>query len=172
MMKKYKPSRRTSKEQREEMLSLRSKGKTYNQIAKTLDVSECCVYYHCNPDKYKKKKEKPKKVITPLQSKLYYFTSRAKDENADRIMEYEVIKRHGTDLKCYLTGRAINLDKPTEYHLDHIVPKSKGGSGGIENLGFTTREANVAKSNLSVEEFLELCKDVLTNNGYEVTCST
>ena len=171
-MKKYKPSRRTSQEQREEMLSLRSKGNTYNQIAKTLDVSECCVYYHCNPKKYLEKRKKTQNTITPLQAKLYSFTSKAKDENSDRIQECEVIERYGTDLKCYLTGRDIDLTKTQEYHLDHIVPRAKGGSGGIENLGFTTREANMAKSDLTLEEFLDLCKDVLTNNGYEVTSST
>ena len=171
-MKKYKPLRRTSKEQREEMLSLRSKGKTYSQIAKKLNFSECCVYYHCNRKKYLEKTKKTNNTITPLQAKLYSFTSKAKDENSDRIKESDVIERYGTDIKCYLTGRDIDLTNTKDYHLDHILPTSKGGSGGIENLGFATREANMAKSNLTVEEFLALCKDVLTNNGYEVTRCT
>lgn len=34
----------------------------------------------------------------------------------------------GLQTKCYLTGRAINIENSEEYELDHIIPVSKGGS--------------------------------------------
>jgi len=70
--------------------------------------------------------------------------------------------------KCYLTGRTFDLDNASSFHFDHIVPKSKGGTNELENLGVCVPEANVAKGDLSVKEFIQLCKDVLEHNGYTV----
>ena len=36
-------------------------------------------------------------------------------------------------------------------------------------MGITTPEANASKTDLTVEEYLELCKTVLQNFGYTVT---
>lgn len=73
----------------------------------------------------------------------------------------------GTTVKCYLTGRTIDLTKD-EYHLDHKQPVSKGGSGDITNLGITCPEANQSKFNMTLEEYLSLCKEVLEYHGYTV----
>jgi len=69
---------------------------------------------------------------------------------------------------CYLSGRKIDLSQPWTYSFDHKHPLSKGGGGTIKNLGLTTREANYAKGDMILEDFLELCKDILENHGYEV----
>ena len=66
---------------------------------------------------------------------------------------------------CYLTGRPIDLSKPRTYSLDHIIPRSKGGDNSVNNLGLTAREANKAKSDLTLDEFLTLCYDVLVYHG-------
>ena len=80
----------------------------------------------------------------------------------------DLLKKFGSNPRCYLTGKDIDINKPSTYQFDHIVPVSKGGESTFENLGVTTPEANYAKGNLSVEEFIELCKDVLHNFGYKV----
>ena len=74
----------------------------------------------------------------------------------------------GTTTKCYLTGRAIDILKD-DYCLDHIVPVSKGGSNQLSNMGITCPEANASKSDLTLEEYLNLCKEVLENFGYTIT---
>lgn len=74
----------------------------------------------------------------------------------------------GKNPKCYLTGRPIDLSKARTYHFDHIIPVSKGGDNSIENFGIATKEANQAKSDLFLEDFIKLCIDVLTHNGYKV----
>jgi predicted transcriptional regulator len=79
----------------------------------------------------------------------------------------DVIERFGDNTKCYLTGRDINLLEPKQYQFDHKVPPNKGGDHTIENLGITCKEANFAKGNLLVDEFLDLCKEVLENHGYK-----
>lgn len=70
---------------------------------------------------------------------------------------------------CYLTGREIDLTSPATYHLDHIVPRAKGGTNDLDNLQVACKEANQAKSNMLTGEFVELCKEVLEHHGYKVT---
>ena len=74
----------------------------------------------------------------------------------------------GTTTKCYLTGRIIDILKD-DYCLDHIVPISKGGSNQLSNMGMTCPEANASKADLTLEEYLNLCKEVLENFGYTIT---
>ncbi len=75
----------------------------------------------------------------------------------------EVLDLHGVQPICYLTGDKIDLSTPSSYSLDHIVPASKGGTNELTNLGFLTKNANIAKSDMSIEEFLELCVKVLVH---------
>ena len=74
----------------------------------------------------------------------------------------------GLQTKCYLTGTPINLETDS-YCLDHILPVSKGGTNELDNMGITIPSANAAKSDLQLEEFFNLCKLILENNGYTVT---
>lgn len=70
---------------------------------------------------------------------------------------------------CYLTGEKLDLDKSDEYHFDHILPPRKDGTNDLSNLGAATRNANVSKNDMTVEEYLELCSKVLEHHGYSVT---
>lgn len=80
----------------------------------------------------------------------------------------DVIDKFGEHPKCYLTGKEIDLSKPRSYHFDHIIPSSKGGDNTIDNLGICTKEANMAKSDLTYDELIELCKNILdTHNSKE-----
>lgn len=80
----------------------------------------------------------------------------------------DVIKHFGgTTTKCYLTGQPIDILKDN-YNLDHIVPVSKGGTNDLENMGIVIPDANHSKSDLTLDEYLLLCKKVLENFGYTV----
>lgn len=63
----------------------------------------------------------------------------------------------GTITECYLTGRQINMETD-EYCLDHIMPVDKGGDNELSNMGITIPEANASKSNMTLEEYINLCK--------------
>ncbi len=83
----------------------------------------------------------------------------------------DVLEKFGDTPRCYLSGRKIDLSVTGSYHLDHIHPRSKGGDNSLENLGLAEKHANLAKSNLSVDELLLLCEDILRHNGYTVSKS-
>lgn len=59
--------------------------------------------------------------------------------------------------RCALSGR--NLDRSAQ--LDHITPRSRGGTDAIGNLRWTHDLVNMARRALSDAEFLQLCKDVV-----------
>ena len=56
--------------------------------------------------------------------------------------------------RCALTGQ--KLDRSAQ--LDHKNPRSKGGNDRIENLQWLTQTANLAKRDLTNDEFIGLCK--------------
>jgi 5-methylcytosine-specific restriction endonuclease McrA len=45
--------------------------------------------------------------------------------------------------------------------LDHIIPRSRGGSDTIENLEWVSLEVNLAKRNKTREEYLAQCRQVI-----------
>ncbi len=115
------------------------------------------------------KKKELHKTTKLIQLKILSFSR--KDDNMYQKPEFtveDVINKFGDKPKCYLTGDQLDITKPREYHFDHIIPRSKGGDSSINNLGLCTKAANIAKNNLSNDEFLELCIKVVKNHGYEL----
>jgi DNA-binding CsgD family transcriptional regulator len=86
----------------------------------------------------------------------------------DKFTFKDVVEKYKGNQKCYLTGRDIDFNSHNTFSFDHIVPTSKGGKNTLDNLGLCCLEVNFAKSDLSVDEFIDLCKDVLINFDYKV----
>jgi hypothetical protein len=59
---------------------------------------------------------------------------------------------------CALTGRRLTRESA---HLDHIVAKARGVTDEIGNLRWVCTEVNLAKRELSDEEFVALCSDAM-----------
>ena len=181
------------------ILELRSQGLSFRDIALKIPCAKSTVSYWCSSTTKTKIKEyrDSKYIGHTLHKHLTNFKSR--DQNFTQVdfgictwdhkfrtmssnfrnrnnMEVELkysykdVIEHvgGIETKCYLTGRPINLTE-NKYNLDHIIPVSKGGSNELVNMGLTCPEANASKSNMTVEEYLELCKEVLSNFGYTIT---
>lgn len=162
---------------KEQILKLRGEGKSYNEIQKELGCSKGTIAYHCGAGQ----KEKTQNRLKNHRKTLDGILKRKKDNfsNLNRKKQYgrrvhlsfsaeEFKQKIINNSICYLTGRQIDVFKPSTWSCDHIVPVSKGGSANLNNLGVTCKEANKAKDDLSVEKFLQLCKEVLIHNGYEV----
>lgn len=74
-----------------------------------------------------------------------------------------------TKTHCYITGRKIDYSQPETWHLDHIVPKSKGGTLGLDNLAVCCAHANFAKWDMALEDLHILCQEILEHAGYSIT---
>lgn len=167
---------------KEEILKLRTEGKTYDEIVEIIGCSKGTVSYHCGQgqkEKAKKRLQKNRKnKYTIITKKIDSFINRKitdfKIRNKNRQIEKESFNRKDGYLKvvenpiCYLTGREINLELSKGYQLDHIIPVKKGGENTLENMALACKEANEAKRDLLLEDFIELCKEVCENNGYKV----
>ena len=108
-----------------------------------------------------------KKLEKTLQKKIIGFSmsSNKKGSKCKTLFKVkDLIEKMGTNPTCYLTGRPINMEDGRSYHLDHIVPRSRGGTNYIENCGIACKEANQAKNNLTLDEFVKLCKEVIRKN--------
>ena len=179
------------KRRREDILSLRRQGLSYEQIRKELGCSKSTISYHCGKKQTEKtrvqnqsenhlckkvnrfKSRCTKEAWRSFSSKVKCFKRRAKGSRRNPSTYWrvnvkkqytcaDVVEKIGNKPVCYLTGKKINLNKPSEYTLDHRVPASKGGKNELENLEICSYEANQAKSDLSLDEFYKLCEDVLS----------
>ena len=179
-----------NKPRKEDILRLRKEGKTYNEIQEELGVSKSVISYHCGENSSEKKRVKSRNCTAShkLTKKISAFKSRCSKESyktfrtkvktfkkrkhrsrthafvnnvSKNFSAKDVVEKFAGKPYCYLTGKKININKPETYHLDHIIPTSKGGSNDLDNLGMCTRQANYAKNDLSVKELHELCEDIL-----------
>jgi CRISPR/Cas system Type II protein with McrA/HNH and RuvC-like nuclease domain len=161
---------------KEEITELKLKGYSYKQIQKTLGCSKSTISYHLGENqkeraynRVKKQRKlnpwihKTEKFLKDFDGKKVTYNKRG-DFDRKKLSEYLL-----TIDKCYLTGRPIDINDYNTYEFDHIIPRILGGEGSFENLGIARPEANRAKNDLTVEEFIRLCKDVLVNFGYKVT---
>lgn len=173
-----------------EIIRLRSEGKTYDEIKAILGCSKGTIAYHCGKgqrqksvERQIKRRENPilrktevfkndssRKTRKSLENRLDHFQrgSKRTDQRTFDFTWEDILKKFKDNPTCYLSGRKIDFNSPKSYSFDHIIAYSKGGESTLENLGITCREANMAKSDLSVEDLIKLCKDILTHNGYEV----
>lgn len=114
-------------------------------------------------------KNKTSKCLELIRGKLTgFFERKYKMRVPEGITVEKLLAKFGEEPKCYLTGKSIDLLQPRTYSLDHIVPSSKGGQNTVENMGLCTKTANWSKSDMLLEEYIELCKSVLQNFGYNV----
>jgi 5-methylcytosine-specific restriction endonuclease McrA len=103
-------------------------------------------------------------LIRILNLKLSSFFCNKKKEYNKSMAKFgrkELLEKIGDNPKCAMTGKPINLWESSTYSLDHIVPRSKGGDNSLENCQLVCRQVNKAKTDMSVEEFISLCEQVV-----------
>lgn len=177
----------------ERIISMRDEGATYSQIQKVLGCSKSVISYHLsvggkdrNLDRQRRRRasssliEKTERfkrpsvinvtntsTSSPVKLSKQMVTNFSREgQYSDQEFTYEdVMEREGVSPVCYLTGDSIDFHDPSSYSFDHIVPRSRGGNNSLSNLGLTTKIANRMKSDMLLEEFLEMCEKVLKHHG-------
>lgn len=117
----------------------------------------------------KKIDKKQRTIKKAIIEKLMRYKNRKKDYCMTDFNTKDVLNMIGENPKCYLTGKPIDLSDSKSYHFDHKIPASKGGKNTLDNLGICTKDANMSKTDMSLDEYLDLCKQVLINFGYTIT---
>ncbi len=176
------------------IIELKNNGYSYNKIMEELKCSKSTISYYLGNnqkekilDRNKKNRQKPDFV---LQKKLYVFRYRNNLNKRvyDKVRDFqrrdkskntpkqennfsfdEFLNKIGDAPKCYLSGELINLNETKTYSIDHIIPSSKGGKNTLDNAGLISSTINKMKSDITIEEFLEKCIQILNYNGYIVT---
>jgi len=60
-------------------------------------------------------------------------------------------------MHCHLCNRSI--ESTDEYSIDHVVPRSQGGTNELSNLRSSHRACNYARQDRSIEEYQSLNTD-------------
>ena len=173
------------------ILALRSKNYTYQRIAETLGCSKGTISYYCGLNQKSRtlKRNQIYKNNHIIHKKIHKFMSIKKSDSSKtfkprektlhkkltskirKFGEYkpmfnakDLLKKIGDNPICYLTGEPIDLNDSKSYHLDHIVPKSRGGDNSLDNCGLASREANLSKTYMTYDEYVTLCRKVIDHH--------
>lgn len=74
----------------------------------------------------------------------------------------QLLSKIGDNPRCYISGEPIDIGDTRSWHLDHIIPKSRGGSNNLDNANVCLAKVNIAKGSMTNEEFIEMCKKVVS----------
>lgn len=66
--------------------------------------------------------------------------------------------------RCALSGK--KLDRTA--HLDHVLPKARGGADCISNYRWVAPEVNLMKRDLTDTEFMAICRDCMAWIGERI----
>lgn len=126
------------------------------------------VNYFQNPTIRKQKKLNPKNSFTRREMTKSITDKTSRFQRSSAFNYKDVYAKHGDHFQCALTGRPLTWNEPHTYEYDHILPVARGGNSSIENLQIVCIDANRAKGDMTEEEFLDLCKEVVLQAGYKV----
>ena len=178
--------------------ALRLQGLSYRDIQNTLGCSKSTISYHLGEGQKEKTKQRRKKIpsstyshvkrvntfqnpivrnqkkLNPAPSQTQRQMTKSITDKASRFQRSsafnykDVYAKYGDHFQCALTGRPLSWNNPHTYEYDHILPVARGGNSSIENLQLVCTDANRAKNDMTEEEFLDLCKEVVLHAGYKV----
>ena len=100
------------------------------------------------------KKDNPEKYAELNRRKEHIRRARKFENGSEPYTEKQIIETYG--FLCNICKEAINFAAPRKvglrgwergFHIDHVVPLSKGGSDTLENVRPTHGKCNLSKSN-------------------------
>lgn len=162
---------------RDQIIELKSQGLSVKSIAEKLGCTKTNIYYHITPGErervlvFQRIQRKRNHVILEKRMRQRYENVikrfRGRKEEPNTVCSYAEFLKLSKSKVCNISGRPVDILSP-DCHVDHLIPVSKGGNHSIDNLQLVCKEANMAKYDLSMEELLLLCTDILCHNGFTV----
>lgn len=172
---------------KDDILKLRSEGKSYREIQAILGCSKGLIAYHCGSEQKEKARKRVYKSRSkhPYIRKYYQFIDQSRNGQKKDVKRYQykvwsqvanfvwqdIVDKFGENPNCYLCGSNIDIYETLNYSFDHIIPFSKNGPCTLENLGLACKFCNTSKNELNPEEYYAHCKKVLENQGYTIVGS-
>lgn len=89
----------------------------------------------------------------------HWYTQQAVNNTGNRAdgpMLRRILERQG--FRCRYTGEV--LTPGVNANVDHVVPRSRGGTNDESNLQWVTARINRMKTDMTHEEFLAACVEV------------
>lgn len=96
-------------------------------------------------------REAAKRLGFNSASELIGENKRKRDTSSKDLMQ--LLKRQ--EFRCALSGKKLT---PDTAELDHILPRSNGGTNAIINLQWLDKRINRMKGQMTQEEFIECCR--------------
>lgn len=125
---------------------------------------EICRILNCSINEYTKALAF-KSMDEVLQEKVERF--KASGMKAQKDFSYiDVINKFGLHPTCYLTGRKSSYK---DLSLDHIIPRSQGGSSELDNMGLLCQHINQMKGSFLLPDFIKEIKLILLRQGYKIS---
>lgn len=161
-----------------EIIELRNSGKKLKEIKEILNCSCSTIAYHLyekakkntsiRVNKNRNANKNELKNILRRRYEQFFRIGKSKKLSLQKEFTFlELWNKFHKHPYCYLTGTSL-LEEPRLISLDHKIPVSRGGSNSLDNLGFCLRGLNQSKSDKTKEEFIDLCKSVLTHFNYQI----
>ena len=148
----------------------------YKRIAKEVGCSPNTVKFHLSDKAKEDGRRRSRKAKFAKKLGRFRHRLRERKKNFDRVegsdrkskaaktfSPKQLLKHIGDNPVCYLTGESIDLKKYDTYEFDHIIPVSKGGKNTLRNFGLAAKGVNQAKGNLSVKDFVAMCRKVVAH---------
>lgn len=66
---------------------------------------------------------------------------------------------------CHICGKEHDKCLPTTMEMDHIIPRSKGGTNDRSNLALSCIECNRAKRDIPMNRFIKMCQRVVQHHS-------
>jgi len=176
---------------KDKILSLHEEGFSYNEIQEKLGCSKGTIAYHLGAGQKEKvhsrnRKNRIQSQGSVLGAKLDKFSGTLPYKTRKKLLDAtrdfnknlsnpeirtsrsftpnELLEKFfNNKSQCFLTGREIDLTDSQSYSLDHLHPRSKGGENTLDNCNIVCKAANFAKSDLTLQEFQQLCLDVVNH---------
>lgn len=91
-----------------------------------------------------------RRIQSKITQRARQYRQRAKKlgAQADLVVRHEIIERDAST--CYLCGKTC---QPSDIHLDHVIPLSRGGHHTADNIKVSCAQCNLSKGTLTAEEY-------------------